>query len=71
MKSEALSWKTIINELAVLRKQLLFKETLGKKDLVLLANKLIEKIPDPHNAKEHYQSFIRDYYIGVNISSIS
>ena len=32
---------------------------LGKKDLWLLANKLIEKIPDPCNAKEHYQSFIR------------
>ena len=30
-----------------------------KKDLLLLANKLIEKIPDPRNAKEHYQSFIR------------
>ena len=25
----------------------------------MLANKLIEKIPDPRNAKEHYQSFIR------------
>ena len=32
---------------------------LKKKDLLLLANKLIEKIPDPHNAKEHYQSFIK------------
>ena len=30
-----------------------------KKDLLLLANRLIEKIPDPRNAKEHYQSFIR------------
>ena len=30
-----------------------------KKDLLLLANKLIEKIPDTVNAKEHYQSFIR------------
>ena len=36
-----------------------------KKDLLLLANKLIEKTSDPHNAKEHfihfnhYQSFIR------------
>ena len=30
-----------------------------KKDLLLLPNKLIEKIPDPRNAKEHYQSFIR------------
>ena len=25
----------------------------------MLTNKLIEKIPDPRNAKEHYQSFIR------------
>ena len=25
-----------------------------KKDLLLLANKLIEKVPDPRNAKEHY-----------------
>ena len=32
---------------------------LTKKDLLLLANKLIEKITDPRNAKEHYQTFIR------------
>ena len=33
-----------------------------KKNVVvlLLANKLTEKIPDPHNAKKHYQSFIRN-----------
>ena len=30
-----------------------------KKDLLLLANKLIEKIPDPRNAKEHHQAFIK------------
>ena len=30
-----------------------------KKDLLLLANEFIEKISDPHNAKEHYQCFIR------------
>ena len=29
-----------------------------KKDLLLLANKLIEKMPDLHNAKEHYPPFI-------------
>ena len=29
------------------------------KDLLLLADKLLEKLPDPRNAKEHYQSFIR------------
>ena len=32
---------------------------LQKKYLLLFANKLIEKIPDPLNATEHYQSFIR------------
>ena len=32
---------------------------LKKKDLLLLANKLIEKISDLHNFKEHYRSFIR------------
>ena len=26
---------------------------------MLLGKKLIEKVPDPRNAKEHYQSFIR------------
>ena len=30
-----------------------------KKDLLLITNKLIEKIPDLCDAKEHYQSFIR------------
>ena len=30
---------------------------LTKKDLFSLANKLIENIPDPCNAKERYQSF--------------
>ena len=32
---------------------------LKRKDLLFLANKLIEKILDPRNAKEHYQSFLR------------
>ena len=32
---------------------------LKREDLLLFANKLIEKIPDPCNAKQHYQSFIR------------
>ena len=27
--------------------------------MLLLANKLIEKIPDPRNAKERYQSLIK------------
>ena len=33
---------------------------LKRKDLMLLANKLIEKIPYPRNVKEHYQSFLRN-----------
>ena len=32
---------------------------LKRKDLLLLAIKLIGKIPDSCNAKEHYQSFLR------------
>ena len=32
---------------------------LKRKDLLLLANKLIGKVPDGCNAKEHYQSFLR------------
>ena len=27
--------------------------------MLLLANKLIQKIPDPSNGKKHYQSFVR------------
>ena len=34
-------------------------ECLKKKDLLLFAKTLIEKIPHPCNAKEHYQSFLR------------
>ena len=35
------------------------KKRLKQKELLLLANKLIEKVADPCNAKEHYQSFLR------------
>ena len=35
------------------------KQLYLKKKFLLLANKLIEKLSDPGNAKEHYQSFIR------------
>ena len=31
-----------------------------KKNLQLFATKLIEKIPDSHNAKKHHQSFLRE-----------
>ena len=32
---------------------------LKKKDLLLLSNKLVEKLTDPQNAQEHYQSFLQ------------
>ena len=32
---------------------------LKRKDLLLLANKLIEKVPDPRNVKEHHELFLR------------
>ena len=32
---------------------------LERKNLLLVINKLREKVPDPCNSKEHYQSFIR------------
>ena len=41
------------------RKQLLFNETLEKKRFIVAHKQLIGKIPDPCNAKEHYQSFLR------------
>ena len=34
------------------------KKSLNKKGLLLLINKLIKNVPDPRNAKEHYQFFI-------------
>ena len=34
-------------------------KSLKRKDLLLLGNKLIEKVLDPRNNKEHYESFLR------------
>ena len=50
--------KNIIKELDFLRKTAIIQWNTWKKKL-FLANKLIEKITDSRNAKEHYQSFIR------------
>ena len=59
MTSETLSLKTIIKISIFLRKQLLFNEKLETKNLLLLSNIIIEQVTDPHNAKEHYESFLR------------
>ena len=65
MKSKTLSLQTIVKELGFLKKTVFIqwnawkKKKTNKKDLLLLTNKLIEKIPDLCDAKEHYQSLIR------------
>ena len=59
MKSKTLFMRTIINKLDFLKEAVVIQWNALKKGLLLLANKLIEKIPDPGNAKEQYQSFIR------------
>ena len=59
MKSKTLSLNTIIKKLEFLQKADLINETFEEIEILLLANKLIEKIPDTDNVKEHYQSFIR------------
>ena len=53
MKSETLSLKTIIKEMDFLRKTVIIQwNAWKKKDLLLLANKLIEETLDTPNAKE-------------------
>ena len=54
MTSEILPMKTIINKLDYRS-----LKRLKKKDLLLLANKLIEKVPDPRNAKQYFESVLR------------
>ena len=46
------------------------KKHMRKKDLLQLANKYIEKIPDPRNAKEQYQSSIRKKKRNVHLSNL-
>ena len=55
MKLEALSLQTIIKKFSKENSYYYLK----RKDLLLLSNKLIEKIADPRNAKQHYESFFR------------
>ena len=60
MTLETFSLKTTINELVFLRKITIIQGNTWKKTFFfLVANKLIEKIPDPRNAKEHNKSFMR------------
>ena len=54
MKSETLSLKTIIKRIGFSKENSYYSMEHLKKKLLLLANKLIEKTPDPINAKKHY-----------------
>ena len=46
-------------KLDIILQLLSFNEILEAKDLLLLANKLVEKIPDATNAKEYYKSYLK------------
>ena len=41
------------------KKTVIIQWNIRKKDLELCETKLTQKIPDPRNAEENYQSFIR------------
>ena len=57
LKDDFKSLKTIVNELCFLKKAVIIQwKARKKKDFLLVASKLIEKVRDPLNAKEHYQS---------------
>ena len=51
MNSEALSFKTTIKELDLLKETVITQWNIWIKNVLLLSTKLIEKIPNPSNAK--------------------
>ena len=59
LNSNTLSLK-IIWKLGFLKKTVLFNENFKKKNFIVAFKRINrKKAPDPHKAKEHYQSFIR------------
>ena len=66
MHLETLSLETVLNGLDFWKREAINqwnawkkKNKKNKKELLLLANKSIEKISDRRNAKEYYHSFVR------------
>ena len=66
MHLETLSLETVLNGLDFWKREAINqwnawkkKKIKNKKELLLLANKSIEKISDRRNAKEYYHSFVR------------
>ena len=51
MNSEALSFKTTIKELDLLKETVITQWNVWIKNVLLLSTKLIEKIPNPSSAK--------------------
>ena len=45
--------KTIINELYFLKKAVIVYRNTRKKRFIIVCEQLIEKVPDPRNAKQH------------------
>ena len=58
LKSETLSLKTTINKFDFLRKIAIIQKN-RMNEFAVACKKVIEKIPDSCNAKEHYQLFIK------------
>ena len=59
MNSETLSLKTIIDKLIFSNKIVIIQWNIRKKDQKLFGTKITEKLSDPSNAKEYYNSYFK------------
>ena len=59
MNSETLSLKTIIDKLIFSNKIVIIQWNIRKKDQKLFGTKITEKVSDPSNAKEYYNSYFK------------
>ena len=59
MNSDTLFLKTTINKLDFLKKKVTIQWTVWEQIFVTVWKQIYRKISDPHNHKEHHQSFIR------------
>ena len=59
MNSETLSLKTIIDKLNFSNKIVIIQWNIRKKEQKLFGTKITEKVSDPSNAKEYYNSYFK------------
>ena len=59
MNSETLSLKTIIDKLNFSNEIVIIQWNIRKKDQKLFGTKITEKVSDPSNAKEYYNSYFK------------